>query len=91
MDGTNYLWDHTDFSVRFGSGGAISMMQSGSATISDSRFESNMAGTGTQIFGVAIPSLALTNTTFTATDEIKAAGKMMDLDGVALEDCSTLP
>jgi len=91
MDGTNYLWSHTDFSVRFGNGGAISMMQSGSATISDSRFESNMAGTGTQVFAVAVPSLTLTNTTFSASDEIKAVGKMMDLDGVALEDCSTLP
>eukprot|EP01043_Picozoa_sp_COSAG02_P007593 COSAG02_NODE_230_length_28060_cov_5.226816_8_plen_1993_part_00 len=91
FDGLSYLWSHTDFSVRTGQGGALAIMTTGSAMITDCVFSSNSAGVGAQIWTASVPSVAVQNTSFAAVDERAEMGNNVVLEGGRLESCTTLP
>ena len=80
-----YMWDHTDFEIVYGSGGAISAVGSGSIHVRDSNFVDNVAGEGSSIQIVSIPTLETTNVSFTDAQPFVVYG------GSVVHDCVSLP
>ena len=90
---TNYcadgimFWSYTDFEVPFGTGGAIATNGPGTISISDSVFESNVAGIGEAIKTVGTSNLKILNTRFLP----EVTPNTLNMETTPMYDCGTHP
>ena len=82
------FWTYVDFDIIYGQGGAVSAVGSGPVILRDCVLSDNLAGEGSAVHAVSIPSVEMTNTSFVSSADIDPFSLF---GGVDVLDCVEMP